>query len=347
MKNIGIITITDNNNYGNRLQNYAVECILKNMNFNANTIWEKNKININMKIKEKIKKILPLKIQWRRKQAFEKFTNENTNKIECGYIKEEIEKFDYIVVGSDQIWNLKWQLYRNKVLTEIDQNKIIAFSPSFGVSEVEKDKYDWYKKIITNIPYLSVRENRGKELIYELTGRNDVEVLIDPTMLLTPKEWDVVAKKPKFLKEGKKYILNYFLGELPEEWNNEINRIAKENDCSIINLLDKNGIFYECGPSEFLYLEKNAFLVCTDSFHSCVFAILYGNPFIVFDRKDKKEDNMNSRIDTLLEKFELNDRRFNGKINNEVFNYDNNKIQSILEKEREKTNKYLKKALNC
>ena len=71
---------------------------------------------------------------------------------------------------------------------------------------------------------------------------------------------------PKQLKNDK-YILNYFLGELSEQRKNEIERIAKENDCEIINILDKNGPYYETGPSEFLYLEQNAFLICTDSFH--------------------------------------------------------------------------------
>ena len=36
--NIGILTIIDNNNYGNRLQNYATQVIIKKMGFNVETI---------------------------------------------------------------------------------------------------------------------------------------------------------------------------------------------------------------------------------------------------------------------------------------------------------------------
>ena len=98
----------------------------------------------------------------------------------------------------------------------------------------------------------------------------------------------------------KRYILTYFLGNLSDSRKKEISRIANEYDCEIINLLDKKDPFYSCcGPSEFLYLEKNAFLICTDSFHSSVFAILYDRPFIVFNREDKLQ-NMNSRIANLL-----------------------------------------------
>ena len=38
MKRIGIITINDNNNYGNRLQNYAVQEYLKRLGFEVETL---------------------------------------------------------------------------------------------------------------------------------------------------------------------------------------------------------------------------------------------------------------------------------------------------------------------
>ena len=164
-------------------------------------------------------------------------------------------------------------------------------------------------------------------------------------MLLTAEEWDKVSKKPKMLKTDK-YILNYFLGDLSDERRKEIDRVAKENNCEVINILDKNSPFYECGPSEFLYLEKNAFLICTDSFHSCVFAILYNTPFLVFDREQKNLVSMNSRLDTLLSKFKLENRRCNGKITKKDLICDYKETHKILEKERIKADKFLRKALD-
>lgn len=163
-------------------------------------------------------------------------------------------------------------------------------------------------------------------------------------MLLTAEEWDKVSKRPKQLNTDK-YILNYFLGELSEKRKKEINRIAKENNCEVINILDKNSPFYQTGPSEFLYLEKNAFLICTDSFHSCVFSIIYDRPFIVFDREDKNV-SMNSRIETLLNKFELQNRKSNGSITENMLNHNYEKAYKILEKEKEKSEKFLKEALD-
>ena len=164
-------------------------------------------------------------------------------------------------------------------------------------------------------------------------------------MLISAEEWDKVSKKPKQLKTNK-YILNYFLGNISKEADIEIHRIAKENNCDIINILDKNSPFYLTGPSEFLYLEKNAFMVCTDSFHSSVFSIIYNVPFVVFEREQKGVPVMNSRIETLLNKFKLNDRKFTGKITNDKLKANYEDREKILEKEKKKSIDFLKRALD-
>ena len=140
------------------------------------------------------------------------------------------------------------------------------------------------------------------------------------------------------------HILNYFLGEISKDRKKEIEKIATENNCDVINILDTNSPFYNCGPGEFLYLEKNAFLVCTDSFHSSVFSIIYDTPFVVFERQDKF-DSMNSRIDTLLSKFKY--RKFNGNISNDLLKCDYSEAKEILEREKEKSREYLCKALDA
>ena len=162
-------------------------------------------------------------------------------------------------------------------------------------------------------------------------------------MLLTNDEWSKLAKRPKQLTTDK-YILNYFLGELSEQRKSEIERIARENDCEIINILDKNGPFYETGPSEFLYLEQNAFLICTDSFHSSVFSILFNRPFIVFNREDINK-SMNSRIDTLINTFKLTNRNYEGRITEDNLNHDYSEAFKILDMKRMEAKEYLRNAL--
>lgn len=354
MKKIGIITLTGNKNYGNKLQNYALQKIIEKNKFEAYTIWKHQNI-INYKIKRLIKLLLKKNMNFAdyiREKNFEKFNTIINNYYMKSNNTKLLDNFiDYYVIGSDQIWNpnvinryLGIEILKNK-------NKKISYSASLGVSSVDKE----YEKIIKenfskeNINKISVREEAGKQIIEKITNRKDIEVLIDPTMLLTSEEWDKVSKKPRQLKNIKedKYILNYFLGELSELRKQEIERIAKENNCHIINILDKKDPFYTCGPAEFLYLEKNAFLICTDSFHSCVFSILFDTPFIIFDRQQKGLENMNSRLETLLSKFKLENRRFNGeKITKENLDHDYVEAYKILEKERKKSEEFLKKALD-
>lgn len=352
MKKIGILTINDNGNYGNRLQNYAVQESLKKLEFRVDTIENKNNQNI-FKVKTYIgnivKKILNIS-RYRRYNKFIEF-NRNIKKssiwINVKNIPKKLdEKYDYFITGSDQVWNPNFGRLSNIDLLAFSSNrKKISFSASFGISELPEDKKDYANENLQTFKAISVREDAGKKIVEELTGRTDVEVLVDPTMLLSAKDWDKVSKKPKQLKFDK-YILNYFLGELSEEWKNEINRIAKENNCKIINILDKNSPFYQTGPSEFLYLEKNAFLVCTDSFHSSVFSIIYDTPFVVFDRKQNGVVSMNSRIDTLLSKFALQNRKFKGAITKDLLNSDYSESKEILEQEKEKSFNFLKKALD-
>ena len=353
---IGIVTINDDNNYGNRLQNYAVQQFCKKNDLKVETIKNRpllnDKENLSKKFKYyyRIKEILKnIKANLKRLKRLKCFRNFNKNIIfsKKFFNIENLswgKKYDFFIVGSDQVWNPKFKRLSDfDLLAFAKPEQRIAFSASFGISELPENCKEKAKRELEKFKAISVREEKGKEIIEELTGRKDVQVLVDPTMLLTSEEWDKVAKKPEQLKTDK-YILNYFLGKLSDKRKKEIERIAKENNCEIINILDKNSPFYETGPSEFLYLEKNAFLICTDSFHSSVFAILYNRPFIVFDREDSNV-KMNSRLDTLLKKFKLKDRWYKDKITEEQLQINYKQSYKILEEERKKAKEFLENAI--
>ena len=353
MKSIAILTINDNNNYGNRLQNYAVQERIKKLNCNVETINNQKGIIGKYKIAKRkigniIKRVYPSQKYYRYNyfMEFNKKIKYSKYYIDKEHTPENLkDKYDCFITGSDQVWNPNFgRMSDIDFLTFAPKEKRNSFSASFGISEIPLEMKEYYKERLEGINNISVREEAGKKIVEELTGRKDAQVLVDPTMLLTAEEWDKVSKKPKQLKTDK-YILNYFLGELSETRKKEIDRIAKENNCKVINILDKNSPFYQTGPSEFLYLEKNAFLICTDSFHSSVFAILYNRPFVVFEREDKLV-NMNSRIETLINKFNLQNRKFTGKITEENLQHDYKEAYEILEKERQKSNEFLKKALD-
>lgn len=341
---VGIITIYDEDNYGNRLQNYAVQIILEKLGFQVETIRNINVID-GIDYLEEAKKVLP-----DRRKRFLEFNENYINVSEEIIYHDNVpdnfhENYDYFVIGSDQIWNHNFpDRFSNFAFAEFAPNeKKIALSASFGVNEIDVDKIELYEKI-HDIKKISVRENAGKDILEKQFKRDDIVVLIDPTMALDQKDWEKVINKPKNMI-NKKYIMKYFLGPVSEERNKEILRFAKENDYEIIDLLDKKEKFYETGPSEFLYLIKNSEIVLTDSFHSCVFSILFNKPFLYFYREGNLK-NINSRLETLFDKFDIRDRIYDGKINNNTLNYEYKDIDKKINLEKEKLNNFLKNALN-
>lgn len=356
MKKIGIITINDFNNYGNRLQCYATQEILKKMGVEPENIFNmKQTPSVKSIIKKRIKQILKYKgadIEYRREANFNEF-NKNIIFSKFKIINNKYDErindyYDNFLVGSDQVWNPEFETTIDASFLKFVKNnkKKNSFAASFGISKLPTENIQKYKERISEFNNISVREEAGKDIINkQLNIKKDVQVLIDPTMLLSIDEWNLIAMKPKNIKKDKKYILNYFLGKLSNERKKEIEKVAKDNNCKIINILDKNDPFYISGPSEFLWLEAHAFLICTDSFHSAVFAILNQKPFIVFEREDVSYKSMNSRLETLLKKFKMEDRYYDGKITNKYLISNYREAFEILEKEKKKSREYLEKVL--
>lgn len=356
MKKVGIVTIYDLNNYGNRLQNYALQTYVEKYGMQVTTI--KNDFYLNQALDKKnvLKNIYMFQKRYikfcinrlgkdKRLLNFIRF-DRNVKKTKNFFWKNKKSVYDYYIVGSDQVWNpMLFRMTGFELLKFFNCNNKISYAASIGVNNIDEASGNSLKNELKKYKAISVRENAGKEIIDRLEIEKNVEVLIDPTMLLDAEEWDKVSNKPEIIKVDERYILNYFLGKLPVEWEKEIKRVAEENNCKIINILDEDDPYFISGPSEFLYLEKNAFLICTDSFHSSVFSIIYDTPFVVFNRKDKHA-SMSSRIDTLVSKFGLENRKFSGSISDDLLKCDYSNAKKILEKEKEKTRRFLCSALD-
>jgi hypothetical protein len=205
------------------------------------------------------------------------------------------------------VWNPHWAVHDKSASTYLllflPPEKRISYAASFGVSELPGYQKERYADALKDFRAISVREDAGKRIVEELTGRTDVQVLVDPTMLLTTDQWNQIAHKPR-APMPEKYLLTYFLGDVAAERRALIEEKARQLDCQIIDLMDKNSPFYAIGPDHFVYLVKHAAYVCTDSFHGSVFSFLYGKPLAIFDRVGGV-GNMSSRLQTLANKFSL------------------------------------------
>ena len=93
------------------------------------------------------------------------------------------------------------------LLNFFDAKQKVCFAPSFGVSEIGDEWKLLFAEKLKEIPYLSVREEAGAEIIKQLTGKS-AEVLIDPTLMLDANEWRKIEKKPRYLQSKKKNRFN-------------------------------------------------------------------------------------------------------------------------------------------
>ncbi len=253
-----------------------------------------------------------------------------------------VNQYDCFFCGSDQVWNPTYDTTSDLAFLSFAKGKNVAIAPSFGVSVIPDDVTDKYTKWLNDISFLSVREDAGAKIISDLTGR-DAKVLVDPTMMLEADTWKKCVQKPDTLPQ--KYLLCYFLGQVSAKYKKEITSFAKKNNLQIVRLFDiESPEYYTYGPNEVLYSILNAEYVFTDSFHGSVFSILFNKNFTVFDR-DEGGQSMSSRLDTLLTKFGLQERKF-GFEYNEIPASKWNEVDSILVTERKNALEYVDNAVN-
>lgn len=370
MKEIGIVTFHRPYNYGANLQAFALQEKLNELGYEAKLIDYRNKqleesakaIQTNFKgkslkriLKEIMANIYFLPKNILRGNSFKEFQKKYYKLSNVYYTKGEIEnskeKFDIYISGSDQIWNSNITKGIDPVYTlnlNINNIKRISYASSMGNAQFS-NKED-VEKLIKNLKqydHLAVREQAGKEFLKQYLN-NEIEVVLDPTLLLSKEEWLSVAKE---LKTKEEYILFYTVKE-NEDIFKITNKLSEITNLKIITFRRTNGKLknvlenrYTKGPSEFIETFKNAKYIITSSFHGTVFSILFNKPFFVnYGGKENK------RIESLLKVLGIDNRLIGKeeelteeKIKSKI---DYKKVNEILEREREKSIKYLKGAIN-
>jgi len=387
---IGIAAVTYKDNFGSALQTYATQYTLEKLGFDAK-IFEIRGVHRGIMMKklwyyagrlfdpEEAKYLFANLTSRSRKQvsaSSDKFAqdmkvrhqkyqefNRKWNKMlpmAKGWngLRKQASEMDAVVVGSDQLWrpsNIVGSYYTLEFVP--DKVKKIAFSTSFGVSELPNRLHRHAKRFLSRIDFISVRENSGVEIVKRESGR-DAKVVCDPTMMLTAEEWMYIQNEKPFA-EGK-YILMYLMGDNPEQ-RVFVKKLSKETGCRIIGLLhgatyisyDEDIVDekpYNVGPSEFVNLIRNAQYVCTDSFHCCVFSILNSTKFFAFRRfPDSSKFSANDRLYTLLKFTGLERRMLVGTENIEKCvsdNIDFDEVLSLVTTKRKDSMDYLINALN-
>lgn len=336
---VGILTLNGFRNYGNILQNLALQKIISELGYMPETLWYSsageggfcNKVKMHVRNRD-LFKTLTYQYKMRfsseyktmesllheREENFKLFCDDNISyapfSISSATLKSEEkqemigERYISLFSGSDQVWGLEGANYPQMYfLPFVEQKKRNSFAASFGFAKIPDSRLlKQYQHGLSSMNNISVREIEGKNIVSDLTNKK-VMVHLDPTLIFEQNDWSKVANQSQ-LSVNYKYILTYFLGKKSQRILSSIRQIAKKKHMRVINLNDlEDTSFFAVGPADFVKLFNNASYVYTDSFHGSVFSIIFQKRFLVFDRNDNMI-NMNSRINTLLTQMNLLER---------------------------------------
>lgn len=274
------------------------------------------------------------------------------------YTELSEDEFQAIIVGSDQVWR---HYYSRTIMggtpsVFLDfargwQIKRIAYAASFGVEWWEMDdKLTHYcSELISLFDAVSVREEEGVNLCRDYLNYSKAIHVLDPTLLLGRDYYESLI--PSYCEKSKGNLLCYILDE-----NLAKERIIKQvaDNYRLIpfransKVEDGNADLSErIQPSIESWLRgfTDADFVVTDSFHACVFSIIFEKPFLVFVNKQRGA----SRIKSLLRLFHLEDRMVyedeSGCIPSQIMKIDFSDYYVFRKKSLDFLNKSLNKSL--
>lgn len=326
MKKIGILTFNRAHNYGASLQCLALEKFIektddtvtvKVINYaNKKIDYDYSLFRIDYTsfftvIKSFISSLVFLNKNIKRRKIYKKYIKEHLDCTSvCKNIKD-VEKivydYDYIIAGSDQIWNpnLTGGIDDVYFLNFDTKAKKIAYAASLGKNKMN-DNIKKYKDLLSSFDIISVRELDGCDIVGKILNEN-IKNVIDPTMLLEYSDWIKYINAKKIVDYD--YIFTYTPNNLVE-FNEIVNYTSNRLNLGIINFKKKNvGLenvkknMYCSDPNAFLNYLFYSNIVVTTSFHAVVFSIIYNKKFWVLSPKDNS-----SRVDSLLKKLGLENR---------------------------------------
>lgn len=304
MKTVGILSFHAAYNYGSMLQAFALQWLLKTMDYNCEHInlqldVQKQGYSLNSFVTAKGWKsyIDRLILQFhkhslqQKRVLFNRFLHESLTLSMEEYTNEEdlrsrLPEYDFYLVGSDQIWNtscfdFSWSYY----LPFSTKGKKIAYAPSMGPSgtvAVRDEKK--VRDLLLNFDAISVREEASADTIKRLLNQS-VPVTLDPTLLLSSQDWKhYIDAEP--LVQGD-YLFLYTPFPVQETYA-IAHYLAKKLKLKVVVSLYNAQFIIQypyfrtelaVGPWEFLNLIKNARITCCGSFHAVVFSILFKIPF--------------------------------------------------------------------
>ena len=283
----------------------------------------------------------------RKKNAFDKYQKSHLNITARRYrSNEELKELPYgdiYICGSDQIWN---PLFKNGndpafYLDFAPTNKTrVSYAASLAVDQIPEDDQEFMKCMITGLNAVSVREEKGVQLLSEL-GIQSIRV-VDPVFLHDKEFWVSEIAKTRLDCLNQKYIFVYDFDKNEAIKSFAID-YARANDLKIVTAFRSDYatlLINIRDPNDFLALIKNAEFVISNSFHATAFSIIFEKRFAVVGREEK----VNSRMIDLLNLVGLQSRILTAAFKDEPIDY--REVQDKMGIEIKKSKSFLGESLS-
>lgn len=242
---------------------------------------------------------------------------------------------DLWIVGSDQVWRPIYTSHINNYffdfLTE-NENRI-SYAASFGVDrwEFTEQNTEYIRTLLKKFSALSVRETSGVKLCRKYVGL-DAKQVLDPTLLLNAEDYLSLINNTENPEHD--YIATYILDN-----NRNKHKIIKQESKRFqlsayrIGEIHKDSID---SLESWIATIANAKYVITDSFHGCVFSIIFNKPVKILGN----EERGNTRIDSLVSTLGL-------KVNNDGYYVVDEAVEKKLKDLKEESLLFLITSLSC
>ncbi len=322
-------------NYGGLLQAYALQVALERLGHQVSVIdlpEAPYRLSFTALAKRLIKKyILGKDIfvlhekKWaqtadRRSANTQRFIDKYIHRRQLADCSElSADEYEVFVVGSDQVWR---PMYNYKIedcflqFAERWENvRRISYAASFGTSQWEytPEQTQTCARLAQKFDAILVWEDSGMTLCSEYLAVSVTHVP-DPTHLLAADDYiRLVEEANEPQHQGQLFC--YVLDET-DSIKSLVNQVEKQTGFKAFTTMPdpfaprnfrSTGCVY---PTVTAWIRSfmDAEFVLTDSFHGCVFSILFNKPFIVFGNASRGQ----ARFQSLLKMFGLEKRLYSG-----------------------------------
>ncbi|MDP8016039.1 polysaccharide pyruvyl transferase family protein [Prescottella equi] len=322
--NVGILTLTQSENYGTVLQAYATHHLLNSEPSSA--AFSLVPTDVSSVRRRRVLSLLNPRnpssgtARIRNFLAMRKFIEPyvyapGRSWVDISNREAAVElldaRFDGFVTGSDEVWNLAFVGDKSIYYAPASMGQVRAsFATSanrLDISKLTGNERDTLRRSLESYSLITVRDSNTRQFVEDLLGGGiDVEEVVDPTLIHGLSDFVRVHRTAE--RSGRRRILMMVKDRAVGE--RLISRMGSTVEIDSIFVRYPGTRYLVADPAEFVGAFGAYDCVVTDFFHATCMSVLSKSPFVSFD-SEPLYAVYESKISNLLAKLGLLDRYVN------------------------------------